>query len=100
MNILNNIEAIYDRGELSYLLSTYVDRNCWTLKLKEHFSDRYIDNLTDFNYNKCFSLYINLSDVNSGIGSKEFDEYIIKNKNMYRAIIEISVKNIWSLIMK
>jgi hypothetical protein len=91
MNIINKVKAIYDHGEMSHLLFKYVDRNFWSIKIKKEFSDKYIDNLTDFNYNKCFSLYISLSDNNSPIGSKEFDEYIIKNKNLYIAAVEISV---------
>lgn len=90
MNIISEIQSVYDRGEMSYLLFTYVDRNFWTSKLKEYFPNRYIDNLTDFNYNKCFSMYINFSDADANIGSKKFDEYIIKNKTIYGAIIEIS----------
>ncbi|WP_238882251.1 hypothetical protein [Clostridium sp. YIM B02551] len=90
MNIINDVEAIYDRGEMSYPLSTYVDRDIWKRRFQENFPDKYIDNLTDFNYNKCFTVCIHLSDANAGIGSKEFDEYIIKNGVVYEALIEIS----------
>ena len=37
MNIINDIEAIYDRGELSYLLLTYVDRDIWRLRFQDSF---------------------------------------------------------------
>lgn len=91
MDIIDEIKGIFDRGEMSYLLFKYVDRDFWSLKLQESFSDiYYIDNLTDFNYNKCFSIYMNLSDINARVGSKEFDDYIINNKNLYRVAIEIS----------
>lgn len=91
MDIIDKIKGIYERGEMSYLLLNYVDRDFWSLKLKESFSNiYYIDNLTDFNYNKCFTIYMNLSDNNAGLGSKEFDDYIRNNKNLYLALIEIS----------
>ena len=91
MDIKQEIEGIFDRGELDYLLYKYVNRDYWTIKLYEIFSNTYyIDNVTDFNYNKCFSIYINLSDIKARAGEKEFDDYITENKNLYRASIEIS----------
>lgn len=89
-DILDIINEIYGNVECSYLLFTYVNRNHWVDKLKHYFPKHHIDNLTDFNYNKCFSMCINLSYVDADIGSEKFDRYVKENLNLYRLIIEIS----------
>lgn len=91
MDIVEIVKSLYRNPAGSSLLLKYVDRDYWIDKLKEYFPNKYIDNLTGFNYDKCFSMYINLLDNKGSIGTKEFDEYIIENKNLYILIIEISV---------
>jgi len=91
MDIAEIVKSLYRNPAGSSLLLKYVDRDYWIDKLKEYFPNKYIDNLTEFNYDKCFSMYINLLDNKGSIGTKEFDEYIIENKNLYILIIEISV---------
>lgn len=91
MDIIDEVRSVYDRGELSYPLFNYVDRNFWNSKISEYFPSKYIDNLTDYNYGKCHTLNINLSNINSGLGTKRFHNYIIENKELYVMTIEISV---------
>lgn len=68
----------------------YVDRNYWVSKLSEYFPDKYVDNLTDFNYSKCFTMDIVLSPIKASAGSEEITEYLIKNLNLYRIVVEIT----------
>lgn len=98
MGIIRIINNVYHKGECSYLLFNYVKRDHWIVKLKEYFSRQYIDNLTDFNYSKCFSMFINISDVNSGIGTESFRIYIEKNLSLYGIIVEISAMGPYCII--
>lgn len=91
MDIVEVTKRLYSNPAGSSLLLEYVKRNYWIDKLQEYFPNNYINNLTDFNYAKCFSMYINLSDIKADIGTKEFHEHIIETKNVYGIIIEISV---------
>ncbi len=91
MDIIEIVKSLYRSSAGSYLLLKYVNRGYWIDKLQEYFPNKYIDNLTEFNYDKCFSMYINLSDNKGSIGTEEFDNYILENENLYILSIKISV---------
>ncbi|GAA0776079.1 hypothetical protein GCM10008908_28830 [Clostridium subterminale] len=91
MDIVEIVKSLYRNPAGSSLLLKYVDRDYWIDKLQKYFPNSYINNITDFNYAKCFSMYINLSDIRADIGSKEFHEHIENEKDVYGIIIEISV---------
>lgn len=73
-----------------YILSTYVDTSYWIDSAKDYFQGMYIENLTDFNYSRCFTIYINISDINSKTGTKKFNEFIKEKLSLYRIQIQIS----------
>lgn len=81
-NILNTIEELYHSGDFGYVLFNYVDTNIWANKFNLEFKDIQVDNLTDFNYSKCFTLYIQYSELTKmKFGTDEFSSYI-KEKNI------------------
>lgn len=63
-----------------YIQNEYIDRDFYTEKLNIIFSDYKIDNITDFNQSTCFTYIINI-DTDLVIGSDEFVEYVMSNKN-------------------
>ncbi|WP_405081531.1 hypothetical protein ACI48J_02665 [Paenibacillus chitinolyticus] len=89
-DIMKVIENVYKNGDLSFLLSSYVDKDYYLQNFKELFVGNYIENMTDFNYSKCFSICINLSDIDSPIGSQQFEQFIVENDNVYRVDVQIS----------
>lgn len=89
-DIMKVIENVYKNGDLSFLLSSYVDQDYYLQSFNELFVGNHIENMTDFNYSKCFSMCINLSDINSPIGSQQFDQFIAENGSVYRVDVQIS----------
>ena len=47
--------------------------------------------MTDFNYSKCFSFAINISNTNMDLFSNNFNDYLKNNSYFYRFEIQISV---------
>ncbi|WP_323480933.1 hypothetical protein, partial [Acinetobacter baumannii] len=80
---------IYSQGIMTYLLEKYVDKNFWLEKIRPFFNDCSINNLTDFNYSKCFTILINFSFIHFDPGSEEYNFYL-KNNVIYGLRIEIS----------
>ncbi|MFA9556079.1 hypothetical protein ACERII_02050 [Evansella sp. AB-rgal1] len=79
--IINLIRKSYEAGNLDYILS-YVDKHYWYKVLKSALSNVTVDNITDFSYSKCFSIYLYPDNKGEfGIGSEELKNYINKNKN-------------------
>ncbi|MEC0233843.1 hypothetical protein P4H71_05680 [Paenibacillus kribbensis] len=91
VDIIRVTENVYNNGNLSFLLSSYVDRDYYLQNFRELFVGKHIENMTDFNYSKCFSICINLSDIDSPIGSQQFEQYITENGNVYRVDVQMSV---------
>lgn len=86
-NILNTIEELYHSGDFGYVLFNYVDTNIWANKFNLEFKDIQVDNLTDFNYSKCFTLYIQSSELPElKFGTDEFSSYI-KEKNYLNGLV-------------
>lgn len=90
-NINNSIRTLYSDYDFSYLANKYIDKNYWLKHIKEYFSKENIENLTDFNYSKCFTYHIDLSNSNLRIGTKEFELYLNKGHQLYRLEVMISV---------
>ncbi|RCX18226.1 hypothetical protein DFP94_107181 [Fontibacillus phaseoli] len=91
VDIVKVIENVYKNGDLSFLLSTYVDRDYYLQNFRELFVGNYIENMTDFSYSKCFSICINLSDIDSPFGSQLFEKFISENGNIYRVDVQMSL---------
>ncbi|MCD7034559.1 hypothetical protein LRR81_09935 [Metabacillus sp. GX 13764] len=86
-NILKIIQDLYQKPDYSYTLLNYVDRDYWKDKLLTNMKATHIDNLTDFNYSKCFTLFI-CSDYypKINLGSDELSEYL-KNHSFLDGIM-------------
>jgi hypothetical protein len=91
VDIINKIIRVYTEGNLSYILNKYIDKNYWNEQLKLYFGELYIENMTDFNYSKCFTFGINISDVKAKLSDDQFEEYLKKNSYLYRIEIQISL---------
>lgn len=89
--MFNDINRVYKKGDIKYLLSKYIDINYWENELSTFFPNKGIENFTDFNYSTCFTMYINISDTSAKIGTQEFDDFIIGNGCAYRVQVQISV---------
>lgn len=76
--IIDRTYLLRTKGDYEYILSKYIDGNIWEKKIKKSFPNLEIDNLTDFNYSTCFTLYINIPNTNLKVGTAEFIEYIKK----------------------
>lgn len=97
-DIIKAIENVYQNGSLSFLLSSYVDRDYYLQNYKELFEGNHIENMTDFNYSKCFSISINLSDIDTPIGSQKFEQFVVENCNVYRVDVQMSVIAPYALV--
>lgn len=89
--VLHDINRIYKNGYVEYILYKYIRKDYWYLSLKEYFPNSTIENLTDFNYSKCFTMCINISCTKAHIGTSEFGEYIKTNDSLDRVQLQISV---------
>lgn len=97
-DIIKAIQNVYQNGSLSFLLSSYVDRDYYLQNYKELFEDNHIENMTDSNYSKCFSICINLSDMDFPISSQEFTQFLMENCNLYRVNVMMSVIAPYALV--
>lgn len=88
--VLNTVEALRKNGDYQYILSKYVDSGYWFNKINNYFEEFYVENLTDFNYSTCFTIYLNISKNNFKVGTEEFNNYIRENQYLYRVKIQIS----------
>lgn len=79
------------KGDYNYIIAKYVDRDFWLDISKNYFQNMYIENFTDFNYSTCFTMYLNISDSKSEVGTEEFKSFIKQNLFLYRIKIQISV---------
>jgi hypothetical protein len=90
LEIMETIEQIKN-FDLCQILNNFVDKSYWNLQLQSYFKGVYIENLTDFNYDRCFTYAINLSNSDARLVSCEFDEYINSHGVFYRLVIKISL---------
>ncbi|WP_322908149.1 hypothetical protein [Paenibacillus campi] len=97
-NIIKIIKNIYESGNLSFLLSTYVDKDHYIHDFKKIFADYYVENMTDFNYSKCFNICINFSDIDCSLASQEFEDLISETGSLYRLEVQLSVIAPYALI--
>lgn len=90
-DIIKVIESVYKNGDLTFLISSYVDKDYYLKGFKELFVGKHIENMTDFNYSKCFSICVNLSDVHSSITGQKFEQFITENHRVYRMEVQMSI---------
>ncbi|MBA4603756.1 hypothetical protein [Thermoactinomyces mirandus] len=82
---------IYHHGDFGHVLLNYVNVHVWAKKIAHHIKNINIDNLTDFNYSKCFTLYITPSfHPKIEIGTDEFSSYIRKCTYLNGLMVYIS----------
>jgi hypothetical protein len=70
---------------------TIVDNEIWAKRIAAQIPNIQVDNLTDFNYAKCFTLFI-VPSVLPGIrlGTDKFKSYIKKNSDLTGLMVYIS----------
>ena len=85
---VQSIKSIFD---YSYILNTYIDNNYWADRIKNIFNVNQVDNLTDFNYSKCFSYHVDINNEGLKIGHSDFDKFLKDHGLIYRIEILISV---------
>ncbi|MBP2000009.1 hypothetical protein J2Z69_001028 [Paenibacillus shirakamiensis] len=89
--VLSTIEGIYKNGDLGYILSKYIDRDYWNHDLYR-IEGLEFDNLTDFNYAKCFSYFIYQSvGTKLTIGDRDLDNYVKTNLELHGMLFYISL---------
>lgn len=89
-NIVNEVQKIFTQGKFDHVLSQYVDISIWQERIANLFKRNYVENFTDFNYSRCFTIFINISKTNSKVGTEEFTDFIKINGNLYRIMVQIS----------
>jgi hypothetical protein len=89
-DIVNEVETIFKDGKFDYVLSKYVDTSYWQKLLADLFPDNYVENFTDFNYSRCFTVYVNVSRTHASVGTVEFADYVRNNGLLYRVMVQIS----------
>lgn len=88
--LIEEIKQLYQNKNLHYPLR-YVNLNHWSTKLENEIQNINIDNLTDFNYSTCFSLFIYPSSiVRLTIGTREFNEYLANYGKLNAVMVSIS----------
>lgn len=87
-SILQTIEQLYN-GDFGYILMNYVDKNIWFNKMTQEMKELHVENLTDFNYSKCFTLYIT-SSTHPEVSTDEFIEYISQHTYLNGLLVYIS----------
>lgn len=88
--ILDVVDMLRKRGDYQYILSRYVDGAFWMDSLQKYLQGMYIENLTDFNYSTCFTMYLNISNTNTKAGTEEFISFVKQNLYLYRLKVQIS----------
>lgn len=90
-SVLNDIKRIYKKGDIRYSLNKYVDKDYWTSTIRKNLNNYSIENLTDFSYSSCFTIFINISETDVRVGTPEFDNYVISFGVLYRLNLQISI---------
>jgi len=88
--LLNTIDKLRKKGDYQYILSAYVDHAFWMEKLRSYLPEMQIENLTDFNYSTCFTMYINISDTDAHVGTDKFIQFLKNNLCLYRIQVQVS----------
>ena len=86
-NTISDITADYN---LAYLLRTYIDRRYWMSELQKSFGVTNIDNLTDFNYARCFTYFISEPDLPLVAGDGGIRNYVTNHGILDRVEVLIS----------
>ena len=85
-----SIAAVSEVYDLSYLLNKYVDPKYWVYELQSCFSVEHIDNLTDFNYARCFTYAINEGGGKLSVRDSGFEEFVVNRGELNRVHVFIS----------
>lgn len=85
-----SIAAVSKVYDLSYLLHRYVDPKYWARELQTCFSVEHFDNLTDFNYARCFTYAINEGGIKLSVSESDFKEFVAKRGELIRLHVLVS----------
>lgn len=88
--VINDVERLYKRGDYTYVLREYVDRNFWVEKIKRQLPNTYLENQTDFNYATCFTIFINVSEFKSMPWDRDFNDHLKESDSMCIIVLNIS----------
>lgn len=88
--VFKYIEKLYKNGNCEYILCKYVKKDFWLECFKSSFKGMYIEDFTDFNYSKCFTLYINSTNEEVKIGTESFKQYVLKHGVLDMVQVQIS----------
>lgn len=86
-----NIKQLLKQFDITHTLTTYIDKLFWDSKIQAKFSPDTFENLTDFNYSKCFSYHINLTEPNFFICGRNSEKFIELHGLLFRLEILISI---------
>jgi hypothetical protein len=89
-SIVNVVQSIFTQGKFNYVLSQYVDVSIWHKRFANLFSNNCVENFTDFNYSRCFTVFVNVSNTQAQVGTKEFSDYVRNNGILYRIMVQVS----------
>ncbi len=89
----------YQYGVLTHTLFTYVHPDFWIPKFQSYFPDKTVHSHTDFNYDKCFTIWINLSDTDADLTEQKFDDFLNLNGTFYILKILISVLGPYAMVI-
>ncbi len=90
--LVKDVNLLRKKGDYGYVLSKYVNIDFWMNNVRSHFKCLYVQNLTDFNYSTCFTIYMNISDTSAKVGTEQFSDFI--KENMYLYCIEFQISAI------
>ncbi len=77
-DVLKSVRQFTKYHDVSYALDKYIDRFRWVDEIKKVFRVEHLDNLTDFNYARCFTYVINENDLDLNVISGSVRDYVIK----------------------
>lgn len=80
----------YHSFSLTHLLMNYVNRDSWLERIRASFPGCHVENMTEFNYGRCFHYAVNMTGGNMNLLDPEMKEYI-RHEPFYRVYLKISV---------
>ncbi|MFO7529507.1 MAG: hypothetical protein R6W86_11980 [Marinobacter sp.] len=88
--VKKSIDQFTKEHSISYLLEKYIEKNFWVNELCNWFCVENIDNLTDFNYSRCFNYAINEGGLELFVGKNGFTDYVMEKGALNRVHVMIS----------
>ena len=85
------LEEMAKSHGIRYALNTYVDRNYWTDSIRGVFEGCSVENMTDYNYSRCFDYWINFISEDFPMTSLKMREYLAEKGELYGLVLKISI---------